>query len=117
MNLNILTIQEVACKIKRRNFKATKKWLQSKNITIHRDSKQLFVYEIDVDTEIDKMKVIDLQKKFPSNWQDVYKKIAKEESVYEMVLHSLGGAVFTRPTTKIKPINKTESDFLNKYKT
>lgn len=117
MNLSILTIQEVGAKIKRKDFEATKKWLRNKNITIHKDGKQLFVYEIDVDTEIDKLKVIDLQKKYPDNWQEVYKKIAKEQSVYDMVLHSLGGVVFTRPTTRVHPINKKESEFLNKYKT
>jgi hypothetical protein len=117
MSLNILTISEVASKIKLKDIETTKKWLRNKNITIHKDCKQLFVYEIDVDTEIDKIKVLDLQKKFPNSWQEIYRKITDDFSVYEMVIHSLGLDVLSNPSTRLKPVNKKEHELYNKYKT
>ena len=117
MSLNILTIQEVSTKIKRKDFDSTKKWLFNKNIKIHKDGKQLFVYEIDVDVEIDKIKVKELRVQFPTTWQELYKKIARDYSVYEMVIHSLGIDYMSQPSTKLKPINTTDKELYNKYKT
>jgi hypothetical protein len=117
MSLNILTINEVSSKIKRKDFDSTKRWLINKNIKIHKDGKQLFVYEIDVDVEIDKIKVKELQVQFPNSWQEIYKKISQDYSVYEMVIHSLGLDYLSQPSTKLRPINTTEKELYNKYKT
>jgi len=114
-SLSLLTIPEVALKIKFKDFDATKKWLQQKNITILRDRKPYMVYEIDVDCEIDKGYVKDLRRKYPNDWEEIYKKIAKDDSVYEMVVLSLSGEVRSKPMTKIRPSNVTEHALLKKY--
>lgn len=116
MSLNILTINEVSAKIKRKNFVSTKNWLLSNNITIHKEGKQLFVFEIDVDTHIDKKKVLELRRQFPNTWQEIYRKIVNDDAVYEMVIHSIGDEnIMLKPTTKIKPISATENELLKKY--
>lgn len=113
-SLGILTILEVGQKIKLSDFDAIKRWLVKKGITIYKETKVNFVYEIDVDVEIDKIKVRDLKGKYPNNWQELYKKIAKDEAVYEMVVYSLTGDSLTRPTTKLKLTTQADKELFNK---
>lgn len=105
---------EVGQKIKLSDFDAIKRWLVKKGITIYKETKVNFVYEIDVDVEIDKIKVRDLKGKYPNNWQELYKKIAKDEAVYEMVVYSLTGDSLTRPTTKLKLTTQADKELFNK---
>lgn len=113
-NLRILTILEVAKKIKTKDNVATKKWLEKKGIRIYTDTKTHYVYEIDVAVEIDKPWVINLVKKFPDKWKEIYKKTAKDNSVYELVLLSLGGELSSLPTTKIKKMNSNDKKLFEK---
>ena len=114
-SLAILTISDVGPKIKKKDTDAIKKWLEKKNITIYKETKTHFVYEIDVDCEIDKIRVRDLRNKYPNNWKEIYKKIAKDNSVYEMVVLSLGGEFIDKPMTKIKTRNAVEEALFKRY--
>jgi hypothetical protein len=114
-SFTLITIPEVAIKIKLTDFEATKKWLLQKNITIHSDRKPYTVYEIDVDCELDKGYVRDLRNKYPDNWEEIYRKIAKDDAVCEMVVLSLSGEVKFKPLSKIKTINKSEDELLKRY--
>ena len=105
---------EVADKLKLKDFDATKRWLEKKGIAIYKETKTHFVYEIDVDVEIDKTRVKDLRNKYPNNWEKLYKKIAKDDSVYEMVVHSLVGESVARPTTKLKLTNQDDKELYKK---
>jgi len=113
-SLTILSILEVADKLKLKDFDATKRWLEKKGIAIYKETKTHFVYEIDVDVEIDKTRVKDLQNKYPNNWEELYKKIAKDDSVYEMVVYSLVGESVARPTTKLKLTNQDDKELYKK---
>lgn len=115
-SLPTLTLLEVGPIIKLKDIAAIKGWLKKHNVQIHKYSKVNYVYQIDVDVEIDKVYARSLRVKFPNNWEELYRKMTKDQSVYDMVLNSLGAVVFTRPTTRIHPVNKKEIDFLNKYK-
>jgi hypothetical protein len=114
-SLIILTLQEVAPKIKKNDIDAIRKWLSDRNITIYKDSRPHYVYEIDVDCEIDKPRVRTLRNKFPDDWENFYRKIAKDDAVCEMVILSLGGEVRAKPLAKIKPTNKKEEDLIKRY--
>ena len=116
-SLAILTISDVGPKIKKKDTEAIKKWLEKKNITIYKETKTHFVYEIDVDCEIDKIRVRDLRNKYPNNWKEIYKKITKDNSVYEMVVLSLGGEFIDKPMTKIKTRNAEEEALYKRYST
>lgn len=113
-SLGILTILEVGQKIKLSDFDAIKKWLVKKGITIYKETKVHFVYEIDVDVEIDKIRVKDLKAKNPNNWQELYKMIAKDNAVYEMVVYSLVGDSIARPTTKLKLTTDADKELFKK---
>ena len=107
-SLRRLTILEVASKL---NFKctvATKKWLDRKKVKIYKDSKPHYVFEIDVDCEIDKTRIKDLRVKYPNKWVELYREIAKDISVFSMVVLSLKGDLSIKPTTKV-PLT-TEDD-------
>lgn len=114
-SLTILTISDVGPKIKKKDTDAIKKWLENKNITIYKEAKTHFVYEIDVDCEIDKVRVRDLRNRYPNNWKEIYRKIANDDSVYEMVVLSLGGELIDKPMTKIKTINPVEEALFKRY--
>ena len=113
-SLGILTILEVGKKIHLSDFDAIKKWLVKKGITIYKETKVHFVYEIDVDVEIDKIRVKDLKAKNPNNWQELYKIIAKDNAVYEMVVFILNGETVSRPTTKLKMTTEADKDLYKK---
>jgi hypothetical protein len=114
-SLTILTIQEVSLKIKKKDLDATRKWLEKREIPIYKDNKPHYVYEVDVDCEIDKTRVRTLRNKYPNNWEEIYRKIARDNSVYEMVVLSLGGEVCSKPTSKIKLQNDNERELYKRY--
>ena len=114
-SLTILSIQEVSSKIKKKDLDSTRKWLEKREIPIYKDSKPHYVYEVDVDCEIDKTRVRTLRNKYPNNWEEIYRKIARDNSVYEMVVLSLGGEVCRKPTSKIKLQNNNERELYKRY--
>lgn len=116
-SLSTLTIQDVGVKIKITDGEAIKRWLKNKNIQIHKFPKGNYVYQVDVDCEIDKPFVKDLQRRFPNDWAQVYKKIAKDTAVYEMVVFSLSGEFIEKPMAKIKTRNAEEKALFKKYST
>lgn len=113
--LSILNFAQVGEKINLKDYSCIKKWLISKEITIHKIGKFPYVYEIDVDCAIDKVKVLELKKQYPEDWAELYKRMSIDNAVYEMVVHSLKGQITIKPTTKLKPSNKSEYELYNKY--
>ncbi|WP_188050255.1 hypothetical protein [Flavobacterium sp. GP15] len=114
-SLDTLTLMEVGKRLNLIDIEAIKRWLNKNKIRIYKFPKQNYVYQIDLDCEIDKIRVTDLRKEFPDNWEEVYKKIAKDNAVYEMVVISLGGQVFEKIKSKITVKNKKEEDLFNRY--
>ncbi|OXA71098.1 hypothetical protein B0A67_12550 [Flavobacterium aquidurense] len=115
MCLPTLTIAEVGKKINLKDDDAIRKWLISKGVTIHKTGKFRFVFEVDVDCEIDKMRVLELKKQYPNDWVELYKSICKDNAVCEMVVRDLGGKIISKPTTKVKLNNKSENELYKKY--
>lgn len=105
-SLSTLTIQDVGVKIKITDGEAIKRWLKNKNIQIHKFPKGNYVYQVDVDCEIDKPFVKDLRNKYPNNWKEIYKRINKDNAVYELMVFQMEGELNYVPTTKVKRVNK-----------
>jgi hypothetical protein len=101
-NLSILTIREVALKLKLINSEAAKKWIEKRGIRIHKFSKQNIVYEIEVICEIDKPFVKSLRLKYPLRWKKIYRNLVKDKNVYELLVLQLEGELDYVPTTKVK---------------
>jgi hypothetical protein len=116
-SLALLTLPEVGSRIKIKDIESIKRWLSKYNIMMYKLSKQICVYEIDLDCEIDKIRVRDLRMQHPNNWEEVYKSIAKDKSVFEMVVISLGGEVTNKPSTRVKLKSNYEKELLKKYNT
>ncbi|MBF4485596.1 hypothetical protein [Flavobacterium sp. CSZ] len=113
-SLSFLTINEVAIKLKLRDNEVATKWINEKNIPIHKDRKRYLVYEIDIDVEIDKIFVRSLQNKYPSDWKEIYKKVVKDQAVYELVVLSLSGELCSRKnTTKLQLTSEEDNKLFN----
>ena len=113
-NLTILTIQEVASKIKFIDDDATKGWLTKNDIEIHKRGRLNYVYQIEVDCALDIPFAKTLKKKYPNYWEEVYKKVAKDEAVSYLVTLQLNTRMINTPQTKVKVTNDAEQKLLNK---
>lgn len=115
--LPTLNFTQVGGKINLKDYDAIKKWLISKDISIHKIGRFQYVYEIDVDCAIDTVKVLELKKQYPNDWVELYKRISVDKAVYELVVHNLKGSISTKPTTKVKPISESDCELYKKYST
>jgi hypothetical protein len=114
-SLVTLTLDEVGVMVKIRDVESIKRWLIKNNIEIHKFSRINYVYKIDVDCVIAKPFVLGLKLKYPNNWEQMFKIIAKDDFVYEMVLLSLGGEFIDKAMTKIKTRNAEEEALYKRY--
>lgn len=113
--LPTLNFAQVGEKINLKDNDAIKKWLLCKGISIHKIGRFSFVYEIDVDCAIDTVKVLELKIQYPNDWVELYKRISVDNAVYELVIHNLKGSIGTKPTTKVKPVSKSDYELYKKY--
>ncbi|WP_432220941.1 hypothetical protein ACRASX_08855 [Flavobacterium sp. TMP13] len=113
-SLCTLSLHEVGFMINMRDIDCVKRWLTSNNIKIYKRSKFNYVYKIDVECEIDKVRVRDLRVSHPNEWEMRYKIIAKDDAVYEMVVLSLGGEVCIMPSTRVIKKNKRDVELFKK---
>ena len=112
-NSGILTLGEVSNIIMMDSIPAVKKWLTSKNIRINKFSKANYVYEIEVLCEIDKQLALNLKWKNPTQWKEMYKCIAKNSSIYELVLMQIGEEDVYKPINKVKTKGTKDEKLLN----
>ena len=107
-SLDTLTIPQVANKINVKDNDTAKKWLSDRNITIYKWSSQPFVYQIEVDCEIDKPYVMTLRNKYPMQWKEIYRGVVKDIAVYNLQLIQLEQLPTPTPTTSVKPLDKND---------
>lgn len=113
-SLMTLTLAEVGSIIKIKDTEAIKRWLKNNDIGIHNFSKILYVYQIEVDCWIDKNYVKKLKTKFPLTWKDLYKTVAKDDTVYKMVIFQVDGTTSFTPVTKVKRKSKSDDKLFEK---
>jgi hypothetical protein len=101
-NSGLLTIGEVGDLLMINSTQSVKNWLRSKNISINKFSKANYVYEVEVVCEIQKQLAINLRRNYPSKWKEMYKLIAPNESIYELVLIQIGEEIVYKPINKVK---------------
>ena len=107
-SLETLTIPQVAHKINVKDNDTAKKWLSDRNIPIYKWSSQPFVYQIEVDCEIDKPYVMTLRNKHPHQWKEIYRGVVKDMAVYNLQLIQLEQLPTPTPTTGVKPLDKND---------
>ena len=109
-SLDTLTLAQVAEKINVKDIETAKKWLQEKRIKIHRFLNNSFVYQIEVDSQIDKPFVQQLRNKYPDKWKDRYRDVVKDLSVYNLTITLLEDDISPIPRVKSSRINKKDEE-------
>jgi hypothetical protein len=108
--LGTLTLAQVAERINVKNIETAKKWLMINGIKIHRFINSLFVYQIEVDSQIDKPYVQQLRNKYPDKWKDRYRDVVKDLSVYNLTITLLEDEISPIPRVKSSNINKKDEE-------
>ena len=108
--LDTLTLAQVAERINVKNIETAKKWLMINGIKIHRFVNGLFVYQIEVDSQIDKPYVQQLRNKYPDKWKDRYRDVVKDLSVYNLTITLLEDEISPMPRIKSSNINKKDEE-------
>ena len=108
--LDTLTLAQVAERINVKDIETAKKWLMINGIKIHRFINSLFVYQIEVDSQIDKPYVQQLRNKYPDKWKDRYKDVVKDLSVYNLTITLLEDEISPIPRIKCSKINKKDQE-------
>ena len=108
--LDTLTLAQVAERINVKNIETVKKWLMTNGIKIHRFINGLFVYQIEVDSQIDKPYVQQLRNKYPDKWKDRYRDVVKDLSVYNLTITLLEDEISPMPRIKSSNINKKDEE-------
>jgi hypothetical protein len=108
--LDTLTLAQVAERINVKNIETAKKWLMINGIKIHKFINSLFVYQIEVDSQIDKPYVQQLRNKYPDKWKDRYRDVVKDLSVYNLTITLLEDEISPIPRVKISKINKKDEE-------
>ncbi len=112
-SLDTLTIPQVAHKINVKDNDTAKKWLSDRNIPIYKWSSQPFVYQIEVDCEIDKPYVMSLRNKYPLQWKEIYRGVVKDMAVYNLQLIQLEQLPTPAPTSRVRPLDKNDEKIYN----
>ena len=107
-SLDTLTLAQVAEKINVKNIETAKKWLKEKGIKVHRFLTNSFVYQIEVDSQIDKPFAQQLRNKYPDKWKDRYRDVVKDLSVYHLTITLLEDEISPIPRVKSSRINKKD---------
>lgn len=101
-NSGILTLGEVSNLIMIDSIPAVKKWLKSKNIAMNKISKSYYVYEVEITCELEKQLALNLKRNYPGQWKEMYRCVASNESIYNLVLIHIEGEVVRKPIHKVK---------------
>ena len=109
-SLDTLTLPQVAEKINVKDIETAKKWLQEKRIKIHKFTKTPFVYQIEVDSHIDKPYVQQLRNRYPDKWKDRYRDVVKDLSVYNLTITLLEDEISPVPAARSIRINKKDEE-------
>ena len=108
MSLDTLTLPQVAEKINVKDIESAKKWLVERGIKIHKFTKTPLVYQIEVDSHIDKPYVQQLRNRYPDKWKDRYRDVVKDLSVYNLTITLLEDEISPVPAARSTRINKKD---------
>lgn len=109
----MIPIHQVSEMMSFKSINTTMKWLEINGVKIHRVSNKKYVFEIDILSEIDKLQVKELKKRYPEKWIEMYRTIATNPKVCELVLLQIGDEpIQNSKHTMVKVKNKKEEELL-----
>jgi len=112
-SLQIITIAEVSEILGYKDDKTTRKWLKKMGIQVHLLAKKSFVYQIELDYELDKPYVLDLKRKYPSKWREKYKCVVKDPDLYNLMIFEVDQLTGFTPTTKVSFSSDSDKKLYN----
>lgn len=109
-SLDTLTMEQVSERIHSTNEGRTRRWLKECGIKVYRFARKSFVYQVEVDSEIDKPFVINLRTQHPDKWKDRYRDVVKDLAVYNLVVSNIEDAPAPIPFVRARRINKKDEE-------
>ena len=109
-SLDTLTLDQVSERIHSTNEGTTRRWLKECGIKVYRFARKSFVYQVEVESEIDKAFVIQLRNKFPDKWKERYRDVVKDLAVYNLVVSNIEDAPAPIPYVRVRKINKKDEE-------
>jgi hypothetical protein len=110
--MKVMTLRQVGDEINMNDLKSIRKWLTKNNITIHKFSSKTFVYKIDFNLHLYKPLVITLRNKNPNNWKEMFKVIANDEVLFNLMMLEMEQEVIKKPLTWVTTRNKSDEKLL-----
>lgn len=114
-SLDTLTIEQVAERIYAKDPETARKWLIKKGIEIHKYPSHSYVFQIEVDSHLDKPFVQGLRSKYPDKWKDRYRQVVKDIAVYKLTVSMLEDEKPSIPKSSIKEISKKDQERYNRF--
>jgi hypothetical protein len=112
-SLDTLTLEQVSEKIHSTNERTTRRWLEECGIKVYRFARKSFVYQVEVESEIDKPFVLHLRNQHPDKWKERYRDIVKDLAVYNLLVSKIEDTPTPIPSVRARRINKKDE---NRYK-
>ncbi len=109
-SLDTLTLEQVSEKIHSTNERTTRRWLEECGIKVYRFARKSFVYQVEVESEIDKPFVLHLRNQHPDKWKERYRDIVKDLAVYNLLVSKIEDNPTPIPSVRARRINKKDEE-------
>ena len=113
-SLDTLTLEQVSERIHSTNERTTRRWLEECGIKVYRFARRSFVYQVEVESEIDTPFVLHLRNHHPDKWKDRYRDVVKDLAVYNLLVSKIEDTPTPTPTVRARSINKKDEDWYKK---
>jgi hypothetical protein len=113
-SLDTLTLEQVSERIHSTNERTTRRWLEECGIKVYRFARKSFVYQVEVESEIDKPFVLHLRNHHPDKWKERYRDVVKDLAVFNLLVSKIEDTPTPTPTVRARSINKKDEDWYKK---
>ena len=113
-SLDTLTLEQVSERIHSTNERTTRRWLEECGIKVYRFARRSFVYQVEVESEIDKPFVLHLRNHHPDKWKERYRDVVKDLAVYNLLVSKIEDTPTPTPNVRASRINKKDEDWYKK---
>ena len=113
-SLDTLTMEQVSERIHSTNERTTRRWLEECGIKVYRFARRSFVYQVEVESEIDKPFVLHLRNHHPDKWKERYRDVVKDLAVFNLLVSKIEDTPTPTPTVRARSINKKDEDWYKK---
>lgn len=111
-SLRMIQLDEVGHKVDLKDRGAIRKWLRTAGISLHKIGKSFYVYGIEVDYAMVKGYVMSLRSRFPDRWQQLYKVVCTDQTLFDYTLFMMQEEPVIEQLTKVKPQSKEDKKLL-----